>query len=172
MKMALTRTFVLLFALLATAATVRAESRRSLTTKDRLVSLGRVVKVVPLVDKMAQKGLAVNAIVVDHGGSTDMSPTQTVFLTIYQKGEMYSTDLAFKIADVMVFSGATRIRGGVYVLKTNEFEDKTGKMRNVSYRIDAQKALAEIQAFRCPPEDDMDCAASARFASTIDVVRQ
>ncbi len=117
-------------------------------------------------------GTSVNAVVVDHGGSTDMSPTQTVFLTIYQKGEMYSTDLAFKIADVMNFVGATRTKGGIYLVKATELDDKAGTVAKVSYRIDARKALAAIQAFRCPPDDQMDCAASASFSSTIELVKQ
>jgi hypothetical protein len=133
------------------------------------VEIARVVELKRLVDK---PGIQVNIAVQDLGGSTDVSPTQSVYFTLYSKGEMFSTDAAFKIADVLSLKSARRISGGVYEVVAFTYDsDAHGDyaMRDRVFTIDARKAITEIKAVNCG--GDFDCAASTNFKSTIEVVK-
>ncbi len=101
-----------LFSLLALSlisATAMATEIRS-SDANAQVNIARLVKLVNLVSK---PNIQVNIAVQDLGGSTDVSPTQKVFLTLYSKGEMFSTDAAFELADVISFESARRVEGGI-----------------------------------------------------------
>lgn len=130
------------------------------------VNIARVVQVINLV---TTNEIQVNVAVLDNGGSTDMSPTQTVFLTLYAKGEMFSTDAAFEIANVFGLKSAKRIKGGIYEITVLGWEDEKGLV-DVTYAVDARKAIVEMKNVSCG--DDFDCDASENFSSTISVVRK
>ncbi len=154
-----------LFSLLALSlisATAMAKEIRS-SDANAQVNIARVVKLVNLVNK---PNIQVNIAVQDLGGSTDVSPTQKVFLTLYSKGEMFSTDAAFELADVISFESARRVEGGIYEIKVVEY---TNLLETVTYRIDARKAVTEIQNVQC---EDFDCDASENFTSTVFVEKK
>ncbi len=152
-------TLILSFSLLSSPAMAK-EIRND--DANAQVNIARVVKLVNLVDK---PNILANIAVQDLGGSTDVSPTQKVFLTLYSKGEMFSTDAAFEIANVLSFESARRVAGGIYEVKVLEYSET---IETVTYRIDARKAVMEIQKVQC---EDFDCDASENFTSTISVVR-
>ena len=114
---------------------------------------------------MEKEGLKVSVAVEDKGGSTDVSPTQAVYLTVYAKGEMFSSDATFKIDDVYSFESAQRVSGGVYQVVATGFDDNYAMVKKI-YTIDAKKAVTDIQAVNC---SDFDCAASENFSSVVDV---
>ncbi len=145
---------------LATAISMSTQAA-TVNSEDVTVSVARVVKVVPLVQK---NGLQVSVVVQDLGGSTDVSPTQTVYLTLYAKGEMFSTDATFKIANVLSLISAKRVSGGVYEIKAMTYETD---MAETTYTIDATKAVTEIKAVDC--DGDFDCEASQKFTTTVQV---
>lgn len=157
------KTALLALMLASLPFTAQAEEIRSADTH---VNVGRVVDLVRLTDK---SDVQVSVVVVDLGGSTDVSPTQAVYLTIYKKGEMFSTDASFHLGDAIAFEGAKRVRGGIYEVKLTgwngeeSFDERT-------YVIDARKAIVELKNVNCG--DDFDCSASENFSSTISMVRK
>ncbi len=122
---------------------------------------GRIVKLVNLVEKDTIK---VNVAVEDLGGSTDVSPTQNVYLTMYVKGEMFSTDASFNLGSVMSFTSAKRVGAGKYEVVVVNADLKTEKIS-----INAADATVAIKNVKC---DDFDCDASSNFATSIQVSRK
>lgn len=141
----------------------QAEEIRSADTQ---VNVGRVVDLVRLTDK---SDIQVSVAVVDLGGSTDVSPTQAVYLTIYKKGEMFSTDASFHLGDVIAFAGAKRVSGGIYEVKLAGWNGEEG-FEEKTYVIDARKAIVELKNVQCG--DEFDCDASENFSSKISMIRK
>lgn len=129
------------------------------STKEDQVSVARVVKLISLVDK---SDIKVNVVVQDLGGSTDMSPTQKVFLTLYSKGEMFSTDAAFDLGPVMSVTSAKRIGAGMYGITVVNAE-----MKKQTMVVNASEAILKIKSVNCGGE--FDCEASTNFSASIDV---
>jgi len=127
-------------------------------------NIARVVQVIPLVQK---ESIRISIAVKDLGGSTDVSPTQKVYFTLYTKGEMFSTDATFDLGEVYEVYSARRVSGGVYAVKVSAPDAETTMMpTDKTYVIDARKSVKEIQAVSC---DDFDCDASKNFSSTINL---
>ncbi len=127
------------------------------------VEIARVVRVIPLV---AKSDLRVAVAVQDLGGSTDVSPTQAAFFTLYAKGEMFSTDATFELGAVYNVLSARRVSGGRYSVDVEAVDFDTGMPVRKTLRIDARKAVMDIQSVRC---EEFDCEASEAFKSTIEV---
>ncbi len=132
---------------------------KTVKSSDTKVPVARVVKIVELVDKPHIK---VNLVVQDLGGSTDVSPTQRLFFTLYSKGEMFSTDAAFDLGPVFGVRSAKRKSGGIYVFTLDD--GFTGKTKTMT--VDAREAIVAMKKVSC---DDFDCAASKDFSATIEV---
>ncbi len=131
----------------------------------RQVELARVVQVTTL----ESKGTQVFVSVVDHGGSTDMSTTQTVYLNLYRKGEMFSTDASFEIANVLFVRSVKRLQAGLFQVIAQGFDENAegSRVRDLTYTIDARGALKAIAAVNCG--DEFDCKASEEFRSSVEV---
>lgn len=143
--------------------TAQAEEIRN---NDNIVSIARITQVINLV---TTPEIQVNVAVQDLGGSTDMSPTETVFLTLYAKGEMFSTDAAFEIGTFFGLKGAKRIQGGIYEVTVQDYVEREGLV-DVTYVVDARKAILAMKNVSC--DGEFDCDASEKFSSTISVVRK
>ena len=130
------------------------------------VNLGRVVQLFPLVRK---PDIQVTVTVVDLGGSTDVSPTQEVFFSIYSKGEMFSTDAVFPLGSVFSVSSATRIDGGIYEIEILGADPVTSAPTKQTLRVDAQGAIVRLKAVDCGGE--FDCPASENFQDKITLSR-
>lgn len=126
-------------------------------TGDKVV-VSRVQKVVNLVDK---EDIKVNITLVDIGGSQDFSPTKEVFFSLYSKGELFSTDATFSLGQVFELKSSRRLSGGIYEVK---FLDENN--RDKTLRIDAISAIKKIKNVTC---ESVDCSASDKFSTTIDV---
>lgn len=147
--------------LLQTAAYARVI--HNLSRAESQVEISRVVNVVKLVEK---PGLQVNIVVEDLGGSTDVSPTQVLYFTLYSKGEMFSTDATFKLGHIYELKSAKRLSGGVYELKYLGPDDHTTMPTDKKLIIDAQDAIMDLKEVDC---SDFDCEASSKFKATIKV---
>lgn len=123
-----------------------------------------IARVVTLIDLEQSDDVRVALAVQDFGGSTDVSPTQQVFLTLYAKGEMFSTDATFAIAPVLSLKSAKTVSPGVYEVVGEVYDES---IHDVTYTIDANQALKDIKALDCGGE--FDCAASTNFKTKIDV---
>lgn len=132
---------------------------KTVKSGDAEVRVARVVKLIELVDKPHIK---VNLVVQDTGGTTDVSPTQRLYFTLYAKGEMYSTDASFDLGPVFGVKSAKRKSGGVYQVTLHD--GLTPKTRTLE--IDAREAIVAMKKVRC---DDFDCAASKNFSAKIEV---
>lgn len=114
--------------------------------------------------------LKVNVVVEDLGGSTDVSPTEVVYLTIYREGEMFSVDATFKIATVFGLKSAKRVEGGIYQIVVTEYDpENEHPIHDVVYRIDAQKAVIDSGKVFC---SDFDCPEAENFQSSVTVSRK
>lgn len=129
------------------------------STKENLVNIARVVRLIPLVEK---SDIKVSIVVEDLGGSTDVSPTQRVFLTLYSKGEMFSTDATFDLGSVISVATAKRVGAGVYELIVLNAD-----MNKQVIKINASDAIVKMKKISC--DDEMDCDASTNFSAIIDV---
>lgn len=92
----------LLFALMAFSAITFAKDIIS-SDQNAMVHAARVVDVIGL----GREGdVQIKAIITDLGGSTDLSPTQKIYFTLYRKGEMFCTDAAFDLGHYFSFISA------------------------------------------------------------------
>lgn len=155
-------------ALCLTATTLVAQPAKRITSSDMRVSPTRITKTFSMAKR---DGLTVTISVIDHGGSTDVSPTEQAVLTIYLKGELYNVDAAFDLGMFFDVQSATRREAGVYEIRAISVEpDPTfGAMNLVTLRVDARQATVDARAVRC---DELDCDAAERFRTAITVTRQ
>ncbi|MEL6183194.1 MAG: hypothetical protein AAFU79_01125 [Myxococcota bacterium] len=135
---------------------------RSVESSKVQVPVARVVEVVKLVDK---PHILVSLVVEDTGGSTDVSPTQRLYFTVYMKGEMFSTDAAFDLGPIFGLQKSRRRSGGVYEV-TLAPDFTLAPPRAPVWTIDARDAIVAMKKVSC---EDFDCEASTRFAATIEV---
>ena len=133
----------------------------SVASKKTKVEIARVVSVVPL---EFSDDIQVSMVLLDRGGSTDVSPTQTIYLTLYAKGEMFSTDATFEIASVLGLKSVRAVSPGVYEIVGSIYDET---VYDVTYTVNATQALKDMKAVNCG--HDFDCAASTNFKSKIDV---
>ena len=157
---------ILMALMLMSAAIEASEMRevRSLVDKKAMVHAARVVDLVKLVEK---PGLQVNILVKDLGGSTDVSPTQELYFTLYAKGEMFSTDATFNLGPIYSFKSAKRKSGGIYEVKIEGLDSPNGMPVAKTLVIDAQEAIMDLKEVEC---EDFDCPASTNFQSKIKVL--
>jgi hypothetical protein len=149
-----------------TSSAQAAEVINSADANSKLVNIGRIVKLVNLVEK---EGMQINVMVVDRGGSTDVSPTQEAFLTLYSKGEMFSTDASFDLGPIYSLKSARRIAAGVFEIKVSEPGGGNGMPADATYTVDAKQATVDMRAVRC---EDFDCEASSNFKASITVKKK
>lgn len=148
--------FVLSALMLFSSLSVSAATVASSKTQ---VNVARVVKLITLVEK---SDISVRVAVEDLGGSTDVSPTQKVYVTLYSKGEMFSTDASFDLGPVMSVEGAKRVGAGLY-----EIAIVNADLKKQTLKINAADAIVKIKSVNCG--DEFDCEASTNFAASIEV---
>ena len=146
----------LVLALVSFGALAHAAPVASKKTK---VELARVVSVVPL---ELSGDVQVSASLVDLGGSTDVSPTQKIYLTLYAKGEMFSTDAVFEIASILGLKSVRAVSPGIYEIVGTIYDET---IHDVTYTINSTQALKDMKAINCG--GDFDCAASYGFKSKV-----
>lgn len=133
----------------------------SLNKNEARLSVSRIAEVIKL---ETTEEIKVNLAVHDLGGSTDVSPTQELFLTLYSKGEMYDTEAAFNLGPVYSFKSARKLSTGLYEIKVSGVDRETSMPVNKTLLIDAQKAIVQMKNVSC---EDFDCPASTNFKSVI-----
>lgn len=133
----------------------------TISSSKKSINVARIDKVVTLVEKADIK---VNVVVEDLGGSTDVSPTQNLYFTLYSKGEMFSTDATFDLGPIFSLVSAKRVDGGVYEIKA-VVPTEDGAMKTKVLKVNAVKAITSIKSVNCG--GDFDCEASSNFASEI-----
>lgn len=158
--------FILLCAVILSVSTSFAYDIKS-GDKKAETNIARVVQLFNLVNKPQ---LIANVVVRDIGGSTDLSPTQEAFFTLYVKGEMFSTDAAFDLGPVFSVKSAKRIDGGIYETVVERYDYEKNQFRDVTLRIDAVTAIHAIKAVDCA--GDFDCPASDNFETSISVTEK
>jgi hypothetical protein len=157
----------IVLALLTVILPVTAQAAEIRST-NKQAKVARIVLVENLTK--SPEDVAVNLVVEDLGGSTDMSPSQNVYLTIYRKGEMFSTDAAFLLMHAFSLTAVDRVSEGVYLITATIMDDEGHYVENAKFRIDARKALADIKKVDCG--GDFDCDASEKFTTKISLVRE
>ena len=129
--------------------------------KQAMVHVARVQKFVPL---EKEKAIKVSVVMIDTGGSTDVSPTYKLYFTLYKRGEMFSTDASFYLGYFFGLKSARKISNGIYEL-TVDGVDKHYNIRTETYTIDARQAMRDMDMVDC--KDEFDCEASTYFRTRI-----
>lgn len=150
---------------LCLTGSLSAETIKSTRTR----TTAEVSRVVELVKVYVRPDLQINILVKDIGGSTDVSPTQELFFTLYSKGEMFSTDATFKLGAIYDFKSAKKISNGVFEIFIGGVDFETTMPKNKLLIIDAQKAIDDILKVHC---SDFDCPASKGFKTSITVTEK
>lgn len=115
-------------------------------------------------------GLNVNLVVIDLGGTTDVSPTQKMLLTLFDKQEMYTTKANFEIGTVYKVNEVKRIGRGVYQIKASAPGQEDLMPVDQIITVNAVKAIDAIKSVSCGEE--FDCSASSDFTSNVVVTRE
>lgn len=133
------------------------------------VPISRILRTIPMVQR---DGLTVNVAVRDLGGSTDMTPTEQVYLTLYLKGEMFNIDAAFDLGAYQSVESAARLEAGIYEIQVVEFvqQQDFAERTTVTLRVDARQTTVDIRAVSCG--DELDCNAARTFRSAVVVTKR
>lgn len=101
-----------------------------------------------------ESDLLVNAIVVDNGPSTDVSPPQSIYLTIYNSIEETGTGSSIHhIDDIYEFGTASRIGPGIYEVRYRAFRPGEACVApNILATIDARALSIKVRAGQEVPE--------------------
>jgi len=134
--------------------------------KDAMIHATRVEKVIHL---SKESDINVNIVLMDTGGSTDVSPTKNIYFTLYKRGEMFSTDASFKLGSFFSLNSTRKVSNGLYSLVVESY-DANYRMVTMNYIIDAKKAMRALQKVECG--DEFDCSASTQFKSSISFYRK
>lgn len=135
----------------------------------RIKTSVEVSRVAELVKLTTTPDIQINLIVKDNGGTTDVSPTQQLFFTLYSKGELFNTDATFDLGLIYDFKSAKKISNGVFEVFIGGVDDETSMPSNKLLIIDAQRALKEISSVRCR---EHVCPESDKFKTTIMITKK
>lgn len=126
-----------------------------------MLEASRVVRLYPLAEK---PGLQVSMLLEDLGGSTDASPTQRLYLTLFAKGELCNYDAVYDLGVVYSAGKPERLSAGMYeiaaVIPTKEMSGQ----KDAVYRVDARNATMDIQKIPCR---EFDADSDAGFSTAI-----
>ncbi len=143
-----------------------AKDVENISDRDSRLPVARIVNLTTLVN---HDNLKVMVTVYDHGGSTDVSPTQQLFFSLYLKGEMFSTDAAFDLGAIFELKSARRLSGGIYEILISGADEESSMPVDKILTVDAQKAIIQMRNVQC---EDFDCDASTHFKSVINVTEK
>jgi len=160
------KAFIIFVILLASPSIISEEVSNDLEVQ---VKPARVVQHVELAEIDDVK---FSLLVEDLGGSTDLSPTQKIYFTMYKKGEMFNTDATFNLGHIFLLESAKDIEGheGCFLLKVKNLGGKyNAEILEETFIIDAREALKDILAIDCGSE--FDCELTVRFQTRIGFLR-
>ena len=135
----------------------------------RFGTSAEVSRIVELIKLELKPDLQLNVIVRDLGGTTDVSPTQMLYFTLYSKGELFSTDATFNLGAIYDFKSARKISNGLFEIFIGGIDIQTSMPKNKLLIIDARKSISDILKVRCA---NFDCPASDEFESSIIVTEK
>ena len=113
----------------------------------------------------------VGLVMVDHGGSTDVSPKGSLYLTLFAESEMRDNTALYRLTDANQLVSAERKAPGIYevVLKRYDLDQvlKAGVEPTVRMEVDARQATVDLRAMRGVEE-----FTTGRVTTTIKVQEQ
>lgn len=130
----------------------------------RFGTSAEVSRIVELIKLELRPDLQVNVVVRDLGGTTDVSPTQMLYFTLYSKREQFSTDAAFNLGAIYDFKSARKISNAQFEIFIGGIDLETSMPKNKLLIIDARKSISDILKVKCA---NVDCPASDEFESSI-----
>ncbi|AFY02268.1 hypothetical protein [Bdellovibrio bacteriovorus] len=139
------KALLLPFAALLTSVSVQAKTIASDDKKIPVSSVSQVVKLAQVERDSVLK--TVNVVVTDHGRSTDVSPTASIYLTFTAFAEMGNISTSFKIDHVLNFTSAVRKSAGVYEIKALVYRDEAG-MQDITYTVDTNQMFIDEAKMR------------------------
>lgn len=142
---------LLAFAVILASVAVQAKTIKSQDKNIPVSSVSQVIQLAKVERNSVTK--TVSVIVTDHGKSTDVSPTASIYLAFTAFAEMGNISTSFLIDDVLSFTSATRKAAGVYEIKATIYRDQAG-IQDVTYTIDTTQAFIDEENKRKACGDD------------------
>jgi len=147
------KSVIILTTLFASQAFAGIKSVKGLPMEDK-IDISGVEQQVTLVQK--QKGesdMRVSLVIVDNGGSTDVSPSSALYLTMQNESEMQDASSTHLISHINSLVSYKRIEAGVYeaVVTTYDYEQEceNGKFeKKDKITIDARELSASVRNFK------------------------
>ncbi len=100
----------------------------------------------------------VGMVVIDYGGSTDVSPKAGLFLTMFGESEMKGSSSVHYLGPLNELISAKRVEAGIYefVLKRYDYDQALGggMEPTVKLRVDARMASVAVRAMKGVDELD------------------
>lgn len=141
--------------------------------KEHKIEAARVADVVKLKTIKSQHGdldIQVNIVVEDLGGTTDVSPTQVVYLTLYSKGEMCDVSATFELGRTFGLESASTQNGRYVIVLSDYLNDEVKEemyLGNTTYEVDATEAIKAIQKVNyCEDFDHPEVKTSIKVKTT------
>ena len=129
--------------------------------KDTTVDVSRVQKQVTLIQSVkGESDLRVSFVVMDSGGSTDLSPRARLYLTVFNESEMKDAKSAHMIASINSLVSSKRIEAGVYEAIVTQY-DYSGECGGalpesmLKITVDARQLTADVRKFKGAGEFDV-----------------
>ncbi|MES2856709.1 MAG: hypothetical protein V4692_12635 [Bdellovibrionota bacterium] len=137
-------------AFVAAATVLTATSAFAETIKSRRVSVNaaRITDRIVLADKNGERAVLVQILAEKTNGSTDVSNTHRLILSISQIGEMSETEASFVLTKSMGIQSATRLEGGRYQIVFMEASSENPGFLETRI-IDARDAVSSVQDSKC-----------------------
>ncbi|AHZ85155.1 hypothetical protein Bb109J_c2465 [Bdellovibrio bacteriovorus] len=137
----------LLLPIAALLTSVSAQAK-TIASDDKQIPVSSVSQVVQLA-KVERDSVTktVSVVVTDHGKSTDVSPTASIYLTFTAFAEMGNISTSFPIDHVLSFASAVRKSAGIYEIKAQVYRDEAG-IQDITYTIDTNQMFIDEDKMR------------------------
>jgi len=110
----------------------------------------------------------VGLVMVDHGGSTDVSPRASLYLTLFAESEMRGHTGLYRLTDLNRLVSAERMSAGMYEIVLQRYDlDQTlgaGFEPTVRLRVDARQATMDLRAMK-----GVEALSTGRLTTTITI---
>lgn len=139
----------------------------SMSEKDAAIDVDRVVSAT-LLDQKPNKGITVRAVVLENGGSTDVSPSKHLFLTYFHKGEQTNVHTVFDLGSFYEVKKIKHSGTNIYNIQVVDMVPSGDgeKLSPVNLTIDSSQMFTDDQNLKLQEFDDR------HFESSIKVTRK
>jgi len=143
-----------LIVLLSGVSSALAGNIPGLSREEGRLDLNRVQKQITLVESEkygeshGTTTLRVGLVMLDNGGSTDVSPKATLYLSTFNESEEYEAGSLHKISHLNELISAERVAAGVYDVIVKRYANDFGSILKTKIRIDARDLTGDVREMK------------------------